>query len=223
MLWGYGLPVLLVLLGIMANLTGIDLVIAEKIARIEGGGFYWQNSYALSHVIHKGGRNLVACLFIALILSIPVALILPQWRPHRKKLTYLLAATACSMALISGFKAITTLPCPWSLLEFGGQQPWTNLSQLFSLSLPLQHCFPSGHASGGYAWIALAFLFPLGGQGFWLGLLPGIMLGLIFGIAQQLRGAHFISHDFFTLAICWWTAFILSQWMNVNEDCFAEI
>ncbi len=222
-LLGYGLPLLLLLLGILMNLTGLDLALAEKIAAVEGGRFYWQNSYTLTIIFHEGGRNLIAVLFAMLVLTLITSFLLPTWRIYRRPMTFLLVAAASSMLLIAGFKDITTLPCPWSLTEFGGQQPWTNLTQLFSMSLPLQHCFPSGHAAGGYAWIALGFLFPLGSQRFWLGLIPGILLGLIFGIAQQLRGAHFISHDLVTLAICWWTAFVISQWMNLHEVSFAEI
>ncbi len=220
---GYGLPLLLILLGVLINLTGLDLTLAEKIAALEGGRFYWQNNYALATIFHAGGRNLVAVLFAGLVLVTSAGFLLPSWRRYRQSMIYVLVAASSSMLLIAGFKDITTLPCPWSLSEFGGQQPWTNLSQLFSMSLPLQHCFPSGHAAGGYAWIALGFLFPLGCQRFWLGLIPGMLLGLTFGIVQQLRGAHFISHDFFTLAICWWTAFVLSQWMNLHEVSFAEI
>jgi membrane-associated PAP2 superfamily phosphatase len=38
------------------------------------------------------------------------------------------------------------------------------------------------------------------------GLFAGIALGLIFGLGQQLRGAHFFSHDVWTAAICWFIA-----------------
>ncbi len=34
----------------------------------------------------------------------------------------------------------------------------------------------------------------------------GLVAGLIFGISQQLRGAHFLSHDLWSLTICWLVA-----------------
>lgn len=40
----------------------------------------------------------------------------------------------------------------------------------------------------------------------WLGLMIGLVAGLIFGISQQLRGAHFLSHDLWSLTICWLVA-----------------
>lgn len=65
-------------------------------------------------------------------------------------------------------------------------------------------CFPAGHASGAYAWFTLYFFcreyFP---NWRWASLIFVISLGIVFGVTQQLRGAHFISHDLFTLSLCW--------------------
>src|SRR3546814_7721096 len=69
---------------------------------------------------------------------------------------------------------------------------------------PVGRCFPAGHASAGYAWVALFFFF--GGtrpQWRWKGLVAGLCAGLVFGVSQQLRGAHFASHDAWTLMVCW--------------------
>jgi membrane-associated PAP2 superfamily phosphatase len=30
--------------------------------------------------------------------------------------------------------------------------------------------------------------------------------GMVFGLSQQLRGAHFLSHDLWTAALCWLVA-----------------
>ncbi|RYE95440.1 MAG: hypothetical protein EOO41_05650, partial [Methanobacteriota archaeon] len=71
-------------------------------------------------------------------------------------------------------------------------------------------CFPAGHASAGYAWVALYFC-ALALRPAWRmpALWMGIAAGLLFGIAQQLRGAHFLSHDLWSLAVCWGTALAL--------------
>ena len=37
----------------------------------------------------------------------------------------------------------------------------------------------------------------------WMALAAGLMIGAIFGWTQQVRGAHFLSHDLWTLLICW--------------------
>jgi len=35
----------------------------------------------------------------------------------------------------------------------------------------------------------------------------------VFGVSQQLRGAHFASHDVWTLTICWIVALLLHRAM----------
>ena len=40
-------------------------------------------------------------------------------------------------------------------------------------------------------------------------LIPGLVIGISFGLAQQLRGAHFLSHDVWSAAICWFGALFL--------------
>jgi len=102
------------------------------------------------------------------------------------------------------------MDCPWDLLRYGGTHPRVGLFGLRPAGLGRNHCFPAGHASGGYAWLALYFFFLAVRPGWrWAGLAAGACLGLVFGVSQQLRGAHFLSHDLWTIAICWTTALAL--------------
>jgi membrane-associated PAP2 superfamily phosphatase len=72
------------------------------------------------------------------------------------------------------------------------------------------NCFPAGHASGGYAWLAFYFLGVYKQSAWrWVGLGFALSIGLIFGVSQQLRGAHFITHDLWTLGICWFFSLLI--------------
>jgi membrane-associated PAP2 superfamily phosphatase len=65
-------------------------------------------------------------------------------------------------------------------------------------------CFPAAHASSGYALMALYFVaYERGPKLARLGLAAGLVLGLVFGIAQQARGAHFVSHDLWSAFLAW--------------------
>ncbi|MGW8423847.1 hypothetical protein ACWGXF_24280, partial [Comamonas sp. HJ-2] len=79
----------------------------------------------------------------------------------------------------------------------------------------------TGTAEGGrsgYAWVGLYFFFKMIIPKYrWLGLLCGIMVGLTFGISQQLRGAHFISHDIVTILICWLIATLLFIFFSIKK------
>lgn len=52
----------------------------------------------------------------------------------------------------------------------------------------------------------------------WLALGTVLVSGLLFGVVQQLRGAHFISHDLWTLVICWFVAAFYYPLMLVPKD-----
>jgi membrane-associated PAP2 superfamily phosphatase len=72
------------------------------------------------------------------------------------------------------------------------------------------HCFPAGHASSGFAFVGGFFAFRKTDPGIarkWL--LAALLAGLVLGIAQQLRGAHFMSHTLWTGFICWTLAFAI--------------
>ena len=98
------------------------------------------------------------------------------------------------------------MDCPWDLLRYGGQRPYVELLHLRPIGLTRGACFPAGHASAGYAWMALYFFFLMARpQWRWWGLAAGAGAGLLFGLSQQLRGAHFLSHDLWTAMICWAT------------------
>jgi membrane-associated PAP2 superfamily phosphatase len=81
------------------------------------------------------------------------------------------------------------------------------------------NCFPAGHASGGYAWLAFYFLgIHLNSKWRWVGLGFACSVGLIFGFSQQLRGAHFISHDLWTLGICWFFSLLIFKLMLAGKQ-----
>src|SRR5690606_20864867 len=68
-------------------------------------------------------------------------------------------------------------------------------------------CFPAGHASAAYAWFGFYYFareyMP---RWKWWALTAVCALGAVFGAGQQLRGAHFLSHDIWTLGLCWFIA-----------------
>lgn len=160
-------------------------------------------------VIHRGGRDVIGLIVILmLIMTIASLAFGRQARNLFKIFLYLTTSTILSIATVAMFKQVTTLPCPWDVVAFGGP----HINQAFASNLPVGHCFPSGHASGGFALFSFYFaakiarhqgIFDLRPKNIKYFLIPGLVTGGIFGIAQQLRGAHFLSHDIASAAICW--------------------
>ena len=164
--------------------------------------------------MHQGGRALVASLY-GLVLAAWLGSFAVRWlAAWRRQLAFVLLCVLLAIGAVSGLKQVTTLPCPHELAAFGGSGQWVETWRLFDPDLPRAECFPAGHASGGYAWLCLAFLFPRHSRHFRLALLPGALLGVGFGLAQQLRGAHFLSHDLMTIALCWLVPGLLAKAMQ---------
>ena len=181
----------------------MDLRLTDAIFTWEGGT--WMRHYWLfDGVIHSGGRLLVGIMVIVLIGTLLGSFVIPNLRLYRKGLIYLFTVILCALVLINMLKAISGIPCPWSVARYGGSEPFRDVWSGFSFE---RGCFPAGHASGGYVWVALYFFarvyFPR--MRYWA-LAVGLGLGLVFGLGQQFRGAHFLSHDIWTLTICWYVS-----------------
>ena len=198
--------VLLALASALSHQSGLDRLVAHAVYQLEGGSggrFPWRDSYSLYDFLHEGGRYLVKRLFFLNIALLVASWFVARLRAYRQVFVFIAISTFISTSLISYLKHLTTIPCPEALIEFGGDRRWINIWQVMAANLPRGGCYPAGHSSGGYGWLCLAFIFPFASKKFYLWLLPGLTLGLVFGIAQQLRGVHFISHDLLTISLCW--------------------
>lgn len=125
--------------------------------------------------------------------------------------TYVLVAGISSAITVAVLKEHTRLPCPWDADIFGGTVPVLGMADVFNPAWPYGQCFPAGHVTGGFAWLSLFFAARAlrWKYRYWM-LLPGLLIGVLFGLTQQVRGAHFPSHDLVTLAMCWGIAWAWS-------------
>lgn len=185
-----------------------DLWLAQQLFRWQGSAWQLKQHWLLEDVLHRGGRQLVSVLVLALVCLYLNAKLFEPLRRYRFGLGTLLVAVITSLIAVSALKAITHINCPWNLSIFGGSEAYRTIFS--GGTSDSGRCFPAGHASGGYAWLGLYFFV----RRYWprwrlQALLPGLLLGLVFGLAQQLRGAHFLSHDIYTLIICWYCALLV--------------
>ena len=186
--------------------AGGDLHIASAVYSAEGGHWALRHAWITAKLIHHGGKNLSIAggLFVAI-----VAL---GTRRHRKwayistPASYLFCAVLLSTLIVSLLKHISHMDCPWDLLMYGGSRPYISLFQSRA-GLPASGCFPAGHASAGYAWVASYFAcIMIQPRCRWYAFIASCVLGGTFGISQELRGAHFVSHDLWCFMVCWYTA-----------------
>lgn len=187
-----------------------DVWLADHVYAWEGHAWALREARVTQQVIHLLGRDLSAMAWLAVLAAWLVALGRTSLAPLRRPLLYLLAATALSTLLVAWTKSWSNMDCPWDLARYGGTRPYIGLFALRPTGMERGACFPAGHAGAGYAWLALYFfLLAVKPNLRWLGTGIGVGAGLLFGISQQLRGAHFLSHDMATAAICWSSAMVL--------------
>lgn len=194
------------------DLTGLDLLVAHLWYQAEGGSWALKDNFWTSTVLHNGARSVNQLLILSLLAWYIGQNIKARWwvtpddgrRFATRMLGLLLSSLLLSIGLISLLKRLVPMDCPWDLQQFGGIQPLISLWQHRPAEMPNTQCFPAGHASSGYAWLALYFYFLYTRP--WLrkvGMAIGIFAGITLGLVQQARGAHFLSHDIVTALICY--------------------
>jgi membrane-associated PAP2 superfamily phosphatase len=173
-----------------------------------GTGNWWVNQF-----IHSGGQWLLRGVTAAAILLWIATYSRPGLRQLRRPAAYFVVAVILSIATVGLLKTVSNVHCPWALAEFGGNVPFVHLFSHRSPLIRHGQCFPAAHSSSGYALFALYFVFRERSRRIAkLGLSVAIVTGLIFGIAQQSRGAHFVSHDLWSAFLAWMITLTIYAW-----------
>lgn len=137
-----------------------------------------------------------------------------RWRVARPDLGVALLTLATLPVLAGLGKQFTNVYGPSEIVRYGGDAPYVALCEAYPVEFqPVTkgHCFPAGHASGGFALMALAWLRP---SRRWRigGLALGLGAGWWMGGYQMLKGAHYLSHTVVTMLLAW---IVILAWRRV--------
>lgn len=197
------LPILAALLALLAwDRGGLDLPLSRLFGT--AAGFAWREHWLMAGVMHDGVRGVAWAVFALLLIAV--------WRPlpfarvlARRELVWWLATTLACVILIPLLKRASWTSCPWSLAEFGGGLAhYVSHWDLGQRDGGSGGCFPSGHASAAFSflagWFALRRDAPRPALA-WLAVT--VLVGVACGWGQMMRGAHYASHSLWTAWICW--------------------
>lgn len=187
--------------------SGLDLALALT----AGGshGFSLRDHWLLTNVLHTGAKYLAWLMIVALCLAVvwPVG-VLRQLPTSRR--VQLAASALLASAFITLLKAGSHTSCPWDLHEFGGVAKYvSHWAGWMDRDGGAGRCFPAGHATTGFAFLGGYFALRHDLRRLaiaWAAL--ALVTGFALGVAQQLRGAHFMSHTLWTGWLCWMTAWL---------------
>ena len=116
-----------------------------------------------------------------------------------------IATLATVPALIATSKATTNVFTLDAIRRYGGGAPYVKVMESYPENDRPQRRgrgVPAGHASGGFALLALAGL-AVTRRGRGIGLAVGLGCGTMMGVYQMLKGAHYLSHTLITALFCW--------------------
>ncbi len=191
-------------LSLLFEASSIDLWVADHIYVFSGGSWSLRDAWLTRDFIHDGGRLLVGVMAIAMLFVAMATIFLPRLEYWRRGIWYLFVTTLLSGIVVNLLKGITHVDCPWDLMRYGGEFPYVRTFAPHPPSTRYGACFPAGHASAAYAWLGLYYLAREYAPRWKYHVLASVVAaGMVFGFSQQLRGAHFISHDLWTLGVCW--------------------
>lgn len=186
--------------------SGMDLVLARLAAGSQG--FALRDNRLLAVILHERSRQLAWLLALWLLAGLwwPTGVLRQLSRAARLQW---LASVLLSLVLISTLKHFSHTSCPWDLAEFGSTGRYVSHWAWGEADGGPGRCFPAGHASAGFAFLGGYFaLRDVSPRRALQCLAIVLSAGLILGLAQQLRGAHFMSHTLWTGWLCWTVAWI---------------
>lgn len=182
-------------------------------------GLFWDGaSWALPRehpvlhpLLYDGPKALLILLALGLIAAVAAPSRFPSWLGRRRAL-YLLACLALVPIACTQIRAVTRMATPSATETFGGPWPHRLLLEEKPSGYP-SNAFPAGHASGGFALLALAFAWE-SARARRAGILVGTAAGSAMGLYQVARGEHFLSHTLATALLAWLLCALLARMMR---------
>lgn len=186
------------------DFSRLDLVMAQWFG--SATGFALESHWLWRDMLHDDIRlwpwALELALLVAIVLPFGTLSRLPMMRRAQLALT-----TLATLLVVSTIKLHSHTSCPWDLQQFGGAASYVSHWAWGVRDGGTGGCFPAGHASAGFAFIGGFFAFrhvlPATARRWLAG---AMVAGFVFGLAQQIRGAHYMSHTLWTAWLCWTVA-----------------
>lgn len=198
-----GIPILLMAVMLLVDPTDLDYSLAS-LFYVDGAGFIGRRSYWLETVLHDYARQAVILLALSFVLAYIASFRSRTLSAWRRPLGYVVLTMALTTSVVPPLKALTAVQCPWSLVEFGGGETYSPLLGTRPETARPGRCWPGGHASTGFSLLAWFFALrdrhPKAAR---VALAVALALGSVFSAARMAQGAHFLSHNVWTLLIDW--------------------
>ena len=219
------LPIFILGVAVLFEYSGLDIWWESHFFDSARRSWPYRDHWLTEQILHEGGRLFNIAASGIWLIGFVATVLIRSFKKYQAPLLYFLIASAAGPAIVGILKHITHIYTPWDIIPFAGSLPYIRLFDPVPNGLPAGQAFPAGHASGGYAFFSLYFLLDRFGSPLKrYGIAAGLLLGGLYGFGQQVRGAHFPSHDLFSMIICWYSSFVIyyffypKQWRALFND-----
>lgn len=199
-------PLALISLAWLAAYSGLDRAVTELFYDASTGRFPARSSFWLELLGHRVAKISIWAIAFGTLTAAFATERVRQSPYEQRAIAVSVLGMALGPMIVSALKNATSHHCPWDLRAYGGFADSSH--HWFVSSADAGRCFPSGHASAGFALIALYFLGhtldrPRVAR---IGLIAAIVIGTGFSAVRVAQGAHFLSHNLWAAAIDWFAA-----------------
>ena len=173
----------------------------------------------LKFFFYDGIKNLLIVFAFAIFLSLVFLRKNELVQEYKKGLIIVLLAAIFVPSIIGSLKAITNTPCPCNIVHFNGIYPDVKVFDSYPKDFvqpSKAKCWPAGHSSGGFALMALFFLFktPTNQK---KALVGALIIAWSMGTYKMLLGDHFLSHTIITMLMSWIIILIIVKLVKFKQ------
>jgi membrane-associated PAP2 superfamily phosphatase len=212
--------ILLIVVIALFQFTELDIFVQNFFYNFDTKNWLLQKEESVLRFMLYDGMKILLILFAVAILFSLIFLRKNKFIQEYKKGLFIVLLSAIFVpAIIGTLKAITNTPCPCNIVHFNGTYPEIKVFDSYPkdfVQTSKIKCWPAGHASGGFALMALFFLFktPRNQK---RALVAALVVGWSMGTYKMLLGDHFLSHTIITMIMAWLVILIIVKCTQLKQ------
>ena len=208
---------------VLFEITSIDIWLQDHFYNFELKQWLVNRDEEIPRFIfYDGIKKLLVIFFVLLLLALIFSNKSQRLQTYKQGLLIVCVSAMLVPLGIVSLKAETNTPCPANISRYGGDYPYITVFQKYPDDFHQTSkikCFPAGHASGGFAFLSLFFLFR-GRRNKLLALASALIAGWGMGAYKMLIGDHFLSHTVVAMVLSWLIILLIAKavyWKQVFE------
>jgi membrane-associated PAP2 superfamily phosphatase len=212
--------ILLIAVIVLFQFTNLDIFVQNSFYNFDTKNWLVQKEESILRFFLYDGMKVLLILFAVAILFSLIFLRKNKFvQEYKKGLIIVLLSAIFVPAIIGTLKAVTNTPCPCNIVHFNGTYPDIKVFDSYPkdfVQTSKIKCWPAGHASGGFALMALFFLFktPKNQK---RALIGALIVGWSMGTYKMLLGDHFLSHTIITMIMAWLIILIIVKFTQFKQ------